>query len=221
MPEISNKTLAVLLVLAIAISIGGAVLTITQVTNLVNIIPALQGITGLGTTGRVNVSVTALAQLDVAQPSVDFGVGYITVGQTSTVLNSSAAKPSSWTESGTTWAAKDMQIANTGTVDINVSFTSGATGATMLAGTNPNFNYSAYNNITAGCKTTDGTTAIPSLQQNSTQITSATVPYNICQNLSYVSATNSVNVTITLKFEQDVQAGNKTALLTFSAVRRQ
>lgn len=218
--EISDKTLAALLVAAIVISIGGAILTITQVTNLVNIIPALQGITGLGSAGRVNVTVTALASINVAQPNVDFGIGYITTGQASTLLNSSEAQPASWTAESSSWNAKDLQIANTGTVDVNVSFTSSATGTTMLSGTNPNFNYSAYNNVTAGCKTTDGTAAIPSLQMNSTAITSITVPYNICQNLSYVSATNSVNVTITLKFEQDVVAGNKTATLTFSATRR-
>jgi hypothetical protein len=216
--EISNKTLVVLLVAAIIISVGGAMITIAQVTNLVNIIPALRGITGLGSVGRVNVSVTALAQLDVVRANIDFGVGYVATGQSFAVLNSSKATPAEWTADAGSWTAQDLQIANTGTVDINVSLTSSVTSDSMIGGTNPNLNYTAYDNETKSCWNNSlGEVALANL----TQITSATAEMKVCENLSFLEATNSINMSIVLKVPQNALAGNKTAVLTFTALRRQ
>ncbi|MBS3090346.1 hypothetical protein J4433_01095 [Candidatus Pacearchaeota archaeon] len=218
MTEISNRTLAALLVVAIVISIGGAILTVTQVTNLVNIIPALSGITGLGSTGRVNVSVLSLAQFTVAQPNaVDFGVGYV-VAQNFAVLNSSNSTPAAWTVSGTTWAAKDLSLENTGSVYLNISVESGSTAATMIGGgagaiPDPAIKFAPYNNESGSCASAGGSIAAL------TSFAAASTKYKVCENFSYQASENSLNVTIELLIPGDVATGNKTAQLTFTAVQ--
>ncbi|MFH0831568.1 MAG: hypothetical protein V1886_01745 [archaeon] len=219
MAEISNKTLAVFLAAAIVISLGGALLTVLQVSNLANMIPALQGITGFGTTGRVNVTVAVVAQLNVAPANVEFGVGYVAAGYTIAELNSSQAVPANWT-SQSDWSAKDIGIANTGTVDINVNFTSDSTGTTMLGGTGSYAQYDAYNNETSSCSAAASGVCGGALA-NLTAIESTAAPgYEVCKNLSYVSGKRSLNISVVLGVPQDSASGNKTALWTFTATRR-
>ncbi|MFH1248744.1 MAG: hypothetical protein V1660_01180, partial [archaeon] len=83
--EISNRALAGLLVAAIVLSVGGAMLTVAKLGDLVAILP-ISGITGFGVTGQVNVSLQQTASLNVSQTFVDFGVGVVTTGRTGALL---------------------------------------------------------------------------------------------------------------------------------------
>ena len=73
MKEISNKTLTILLVIAIAVSLGGAFTSLSRLAA----ISALP-ITGFATsgTGKVNLSITETTSVAISG-NIDFGSGYI------------------------------------------------------------------------------------------------------------------------------------------------
>jgi hypothetical protein len=209
--DISNKTLAVLLVLAIIVSVGGAMINITKLSELARVVPAISMITGFGTTGEVNVSVLTLASLNLTQDKVDFGVGYVSTGYTGAELNSSNYTiPASWTESGNTFNPMDLQIENIGTVDIFVNVSSDKTAQQFIGGNSPDFRFSAQNEESNSC--------VDKLA-NETSITT-TSPYEVCKNLTKFTASNLINVSIIIFVPEDAIPENKTATLTFSAVQR-
>lgn len=214
--NISNKTLAVLLVIAIVISVGGAMINMAKLSELARTVPPLSMITGFGSTGRVNVSILTLAQVNLSQPHIDFGVGYVITGTSVAVLNSSNATPGSWVESGNTWKAKDMILDNSGTVDIFVNMSSDSTGATMIgggAGALPD----PY--IKVGTTNSEANSCIDK-KANLTTIDTAATEYEICKNLSFLSTKNSLNLSVEILVPNDVSPGNKTSLLTFTATER-
>jgi hypothetical protein len=217
---ISDKMLAVLLVTAIIISVGGALLTITQVTNLVNTVPALKGIAGLGVYGRVNITIAALASINVSQTYVDFGIGYVKAGMSGALLNSSngtgACDPVNWTvDSSSCSNVQDIILQNVGTKDLIVDVCSVKSGATMIGGTGPGYNYTTYNATAsgvAGCVT--GTQKLTPFNISSNCATGETE--NICNNLTRLSGQNMMNVSIVLLIPSNAPAGNKTDTLTFN-----
>src|SRR3989338_8847355 len=98
MAEIANKTLAVLLAVAIVVSVGGAMINISQLTELTKLIPLLQ-ITGAPTVGTVNLTVQSAAAINLSTFEVDFGPGYVSSG-TAARLNTS----SSWQLGKENWS---------------------------------------------------------------------------------------------------------------------
>jgi len=212
--EISNKTLAVLLIIAIVVSVGGAMINIAKLSELAKVVPAISKITGFGTTeyGRVNVSILTLASINLTEASVDFGVGYVTTGYTATELNTSnGTKPASWTESGNTFFPKDLQIENIGTVDVFVNVSSDKDSATMIGGTSPTFRFAPYDAEAGSCS--EGLA-------NETEFATAATEYEICKNLTHLSANNLLNVSIIISISEDAPPGNKTAQLTITATQK-
>src|SRR3989338_4497832 len=131
--EISNKALAILLVLAIVVSIGGAVINIAKMSEFSGIIPTIKGITGMGTTGTVNVSLQATTNLNVTQTFTDFGVGYVTTNTFGARVNSTGNK-TNWTVIGV-FNPLNLQLENIGNVNLSVSVSADKSAANYLGGT--------------------------------------------------------------------------------------
>jgi hypothetical protein len=74
MDEVSNKTLATLLVVAIVISLAGTFFAMRGVSQITNIITGAQA--GLSPSGTAKVNISELTQITLVQDTVDFGVGY-------------------------------------------------------------------------------------------------------------------------------------------------
>src|SRR3989338_6201464 len=89
MAEITNKTLAVLLAVAVIVSIGGAMINISQIAELTKLLPLLQ-ITGAPTVGTVNITIQSAAAINLSTFQVDFGPGYVSTG-TAARLNTSSS----------------------------------------------------------------------------------------------------------------------------------
>ncbi len=119
--EMSNRSLALLLVAAIIISLGGTMISLNKLNQ--------QGVTGLAL-GRVELSVTSNAAC-----TVDSNVSFGSAGQvvSSTTLSSDKAN-SPFTDCSSGTACSGLQVNNSGNVNLTINMTSNVTGATLLAG---------------------------------------------------------------------------------------
>jgi hypothetical protein len=132
MDEISNKTLATLLVVAIVISLAGTFFAMRGVSEITNVITGAQVATG---TAKVNITETVDVTLD--NPTVDFGEGYRNVTYLNDVtecnLTSGVAKPDCWILSSGTYDPADFWLENTGNVAVNVTINSTASASVFNA----------------------------------------------------------------------------------------
>jgi hypothetical protein len=123
--EVSNRTIAVLLVLALAVSIFGTFLSLQRISRL--------GLTGFATTGITNLTIASTKSINVVVSNIDFGSGYATDGTICT-MESNATGPESncngASSSGIDWNERPLAnygghpyfiINNTGNVNTNIS----------------------------------------------------------------------------------------------------
>ncbi|MCX6709770.1 MAG: hypothetical protein NTV63_02325, partial [Candidatus Woesearchaeota archaeon] len=159
MDDISNNTLATLLVIAIIVSIGGTLISINKLSGM-----GAPGLTGFATTGKVNLTVQTTSGISVTQ-EIDFGTGYANVGTNCTMeSNLSDGSRADADCLGTNWPSaivdatkRHIMINNTGNQNINVSINASSV-ATSWIGANSTAEYGAQNaSLYEGCPATNRT----------------------------------------------------------------
>jgi hypothetical protein len=201
--DLSNKSLALLLVAAIVISLGGTLISLNQLSQ--------EEISGLATaSGKVNISVTTNASC-----TIDSNVSFGSAGQvlTPTVLSTNSSNSGSgYADCTTNSACSGMTINNTGNVNVNVTFYSGSGGATFLGTADSDFTYNTYNGTginssgypDPGCKTiTPGTWS-----------TVPTAETKICDNLTAADAADMMVIEYNITLYPTTPPGIKTATIT-------
>jgi len=166
--EITNKTLAFLLVGAIVISLFG---TFISLSKLNAISPGLQGITGLATngTGYVQLDVQSLASFRIEAATVDFG--QITPNSTGFWISTESSNAWSGSANNCSEAAgpcAGIEIENDGNEVINISFNTTADADSLIGGTSPELFFKVVNGSRSG--TLDGC--------------NGTIPYGVWTNLT-------------------------------------
>ena len=191
--EISNKTLAILLVIAIVLAVGGALLSLGRT-----------GITGLGSgTGYVNVTVSQDTSISVSHPDIDFGSGNIE-GTNETAQLISNGTTINWSSAQAT--PHSITINNGGNVNITVTVSAERNSTSFFlnqTGTKE-YKYKTENNESGSAQ---------SLVTTLTDLNTTT--QTICTHLSSASA-NTINLVASLQFGTTIQ-GTFTDTLTFSS----
>jgi len=154
--EISNKTLAVLLVGAIFVSLFGTFISLSKL-DMISAPSGLGGITGLAT-GNVTLAVSGLSEFTVT--NVDFG----TIIPNSTAQWISTNTTNAWIGgspndcSNASGACAGILISNDGNSILNLSFYTNSNASTLIGGTNPKFSFMVRNdNQTTGESGCNGT----------------------------------------------------------------
>jgi hypothetical protein len=75
MEEISNKTLAILLICAIVVSLGGTLLSLNKLQRPGS--PQITGMATNATSGVAEVTIMAITQIGFTQGSINFGSGFV------------------------------------------------------------------------------------------------------------------------------------------------
>jgi len=223
---VSNKNLALLLIVAVVISLGGTLMSLNKVNQLQELkelpMPGKQtGMVAYG--GKVNLDISPSSGCVVTN-NVSFGAA----GQPTSAVNISTERNNGGEGFGdcTSGASgcSGIEINNTGSVNLLVNFSSdvNATGFLITqtglgsedfmvksrngTGTNPterpgciNANVTSWSNVN---RTTGGTPTT-----------------NICTNLTSVNSNDMVSLEFNVTLEPDVTAGTKTALLTINCVQ--
>jgi hypothetical protein len=224
---VSNKSLAVLIVAAVVLSLGGTIFNLSKLDDIrtKNYLPA-EKYTGLAT-GQLNLSITSTASC-----AVDTNVSFGSSGQPTGTYSLTTDKNNSIVttfedclDASLNNNCKGLQINNTGNVNLNITFNSDSNASTLLTSqTNldiTDFRYYVVNgtaggNLSNGClNITNGSTQIAGTQLNVLQATTQT----ICQNLTYTDGSDIMHVEFNITLEPDIYPSTKTAIITITCAQ--
>ena len=222
MDEVSNRTLATLLIVAIVISVAGMFFAMKGVSQVSNYITGYQ----TSPAGTTKVNITEVTAITLINDTVDFGTGYrnataVDVNTECNLTTNQSTKPTCWVNI-TSWAPRPFLLENSGNNYVNItinssnktSFLSGApTGtdarryqfvpvdaapATVFAGRGKN-----------GCNVTFSITAWTEFNQS---------PQLLCTNMSPYDQEDSFYVDINVSVPSGI-TGSKSTVVTFYAVK--
>ncbi len=200
MGDISNKTLAILVGIAIVISLVG-ILSVSK--------GGVVYLSGAGTTAPVTFNATSETTITVTG-SIDWGNGRVNSDAPNATLDSNAG-----TVTGGSWGAIEdyILVRNDGTVNITVNLSADGdnNAAGLIGGTNPEFQIKGNITESSACAGT--------LVQTWTDMPNSTeTPINICDLLNHGPNTNDeFNVSARIVVPSDAEVGARNATLTFSA----
>ncbi len=218
MAEITNKGLTVLLVIAMVVSIGGALVNISKIAELAKIVP-ISKIAGLVTTiGTVNITLQSNVQINLSTYQIEFGPGWVTPGMGDAArLNTTAGTKGkeNWTNaSGYVFLPNNITVENTGNRNVSVNFTSDKLAAAFIGGgagsiTDPVFQFKGKNKEFFSCNETGNLTT------SWTSVITAEANV-VCKCMDFVDSRDEIFVNVQVLIPSDVPVGGKNATLTFT-----
>ncbi len=215
MAGISNKTLLVLALVAIIISLGGTWLSLSKLQ--------LSGLTGRSptpvTSGTAQLNIQAQAIVNVTQPTINWGNVAVSQGNETCIINSETGTSDRCsTCSGTpcTVANSGFTYHNIGNVCINVSVAAGKSAASFIGGTvggGPLYTWKSRNQTIIGGYAVNIKDAYAA-----TALTATLAYYNMSPTNYSVGQNESAFLDLNITIPRDAPKGAKTDTITFTAV---
>lgn len=231
MAEVSNKTLATLLIAAIVISLGGTLISLNKLGKVQ--VGVMAGITGKATdTGTVNVTIIEDLTIEVNDTNhgIDFGSGVVTNPNAYEDLDSREWNASGGGEGNNTgngnWSEVDdgILIENQGTVDLNITVKSGKLAAGYLcdvgggcSDATPLYNFTCTDAGAGGAEQPEASSCQSGETLTSTAISNVTAQV-CCGQLDVQDASNLVRFDVQLRVPADA-SGAKTDTVTFLSAK--
>ena len=203
--EISNRTLAILLILAIAISLGGTIISLNRFTQ-VNMITGLAG----SSTGSARVNVTSTASLRFVKNATNFGDGSVNTSAGNQYCRLTAEELIDYNGTAATCigfntSREELEIENDGNTLLNVTLASAKTPAQFIGGTTPEFMWKVDANESLVC---DGSIA------PADWTTVSTTDLQICPKLDFQNGNDSLDVHFNITIPYNSLTGVQTVTLT-------
>ncbi|MBN2459022.1 hypothetical protein JXB28_01955 [Candidatus Woesearchaeota archaeon] len=218
---VSNKNLALLLIVAVVISLGGTLMSLNKIGQIEELrklpLPVRQ--TGMAAyVGNVSLTITSNASCVVSN-NVSFG----TAGQPSDSVNiSTNADNTGEGFSDCTLAnCTGIEINNNGNVNLLVNFTSNVNATGLLVSqsdlTDNDFMYKVKNGTDAAAR--PGCIEYDLPEWSSINNSESGEASYICGNLTSGDTADTVTMEFNVTLEPDVVAGTKTAILTINCIQ--
>jgi len=140
MEEISNKTLAILLIGAIVISLGGTLISLNRLARI-----RIPGITGFGITATLDVEIKDTTEVNWTTPAIDWGDGTVVIGKRCE-LNSYDASFDAANCTVTDGFSPDtdgLVLENTGNKNVSLNISTGKNAAAFIGGDSPVYQWNA------------------------------------------------------------------------------
>ncbi len=209
MSEISNRTLTILLVLAIIASVGGTIVNISKINNLILRVP----ITGKASTavGYVNITISEVASIATIDNIIDFGSCSPNATYGTNVTSNISGD---WGAPGVCSSIPvgppdNITLKNDGNIFINVTVESDKTGPDLLSSGSAIFWLAADNNTNdPGC--------VGVLEDDWFTVSATGTEYNLCDNLTKTK-TLYVYAKLYIPADAPTSSSEKSAKLTFHA----
>ena len=161
-------------------------------------------LTGAGTTGTLNISITGTVSITLTDANSTFCAGYVNASYAYATLNTEGT--------ATNWScgqsSDPMIVENNGTTQANVTIQAGSSAATFINGTSPSQSYRSVS-ASSNC--------------SGTQVTSyaalGTGPTNLCSILEYSTSGglgNDLTVHYQLVIPSNAPFGSRTNTITFT-----
>ena len=193
--ENTNKTLALLLVAAIVVSLGGTIISLQKLGQI--------SVTGKATTsGTATVVVSQTYVVNLTDTSIHFGTGSLTEGVADCRIYSNGTEipTSCWTG---TAADSTLRWHNTGSTTMFVDIQSSATPANFVGGDSPEFQFK--------CRVTNGGTTY-----GYTSFAAAATDY-ACADTVTVTGNGSTEMYVNVSSGASAASGTRVATITFTA----
>jgi hypothetical protein len=225
--DISNKTLALLIIVVLAISLGTTLMSLNLNTRLGTLLAARggQGITGFSTasgTGIANVTINTLASIRFSINNIQFGIGSVntTAGNQVCSLTTNhtlgTKDPGGMCINFTAVANLDsLEIENDGSVNLTVNVSFNKNASTFIGGGTSlleHLRYYADNNETNSCSS-----PVPI---GWTEVGVANAQIAICntvQGLSFIQTRNSLGLHLNITIPYDSTKVGAVQTLTITA----
>ena len=202
--EISNKTLAILVVAAIVVTLGGTMLVIRQGPSVT--------LTGLYTTqqGTAAFNVSEVVSIKINQNSINFGEGYVNESDTFCTMDSTGAHTTACDGSWNNPSNAGFIIENNGNVDCQVAINA-STASEFVGGTatTPQYNFKSSDKTGETGSCTSGLVSSWTAFSHTGQ--------TICSNLKYQEANDEIRVDVQVTVPNDATPGQHTDTVTFTA----
>ena len=218
MADISNKTLAVLLILTIAVSLGGTVISLGKLRGLGT------GVTGfdvLNAYGNISVYVESQAAINFTTNATNFGTGTVHESCTSCTMNTSwtgGASNQATCCVGFSGADDGLVLENTGNRNVTVDLQSNKNAAQFIGGTNPLFKINVTEGESGSCdNTTSGPGSGLGATFNNTWANVPTADTEVCDRFNIQSSRDMLNISISVTIPENSQTGSLQATITATA----
>ncbi len=225
MEQMSNKTLVFLLIAVIVVSVGGTIISLNRLNQLIP-----KGITGMGITGVVNVSIAAVSSINIIDTTIDFGScsPNATYGSNISSNNSDDWGARGVCKVGDAVVSRtdNITVQNDGNKDVNVTVKTGINAADFIGGTTPGFYFNTRNGSDrAGCFNHTGG-PVPSgfdgnkgMQYNWKNFGGTiSTEFLACANLTYQDENDQLSLFVLLDLPPDTPVQTEQeATLTFTA----
>ena len=223
MEDISNKTLAILLVFAMIVSLGGTIISLNRL-RLVGVPSAPLAGFAVGT-GQANLSITQDISISMNESVIDFGEGVIKTGCINANISnininltqwaniSDPTRDDCWVYNASTtvrvaFPAGNLTIRNEGNVNISLTMASAAQGPTnFIGGLNPQYNWSSRDGEDGSC--------VNGVRNTSWNPVNAS-DIKICDRLRYEDGTDELKVAFKIVIPSNAY-GYKQDNLTFTS----
>ncbi len=214
MGEVSNKTLIVLLVIAIITVLGSFGTIISKLGFGANLI------TGLATVqyGTVNVTISATSSINMVYANMSFGSGNLDFNTDGSIRNTTINSTNNFATAYNSFQASisALQYRVDGNADVNVSYT-GTTAGDFIGGTGPAFKINITNHEASSCTYIPFNSSRPEHLQYNLSSNVVANSQTVCNVSNWEDATDTVNISVWLWIPSDVASGLKSATLTLTA----
>jgi len=217
--DMSNKSLALILITSIVISIGGTFTALLQLDALQGGLQVVTGRAETSNTAATNVTVNSQLTLTFTIDAINFGGGFAN-GSTCR-LNSSPVSPNVGNCSGFRDANNSLILQNDGNTNVTLNFSFDKTPATWIGGTSPYVKYEAFDNETGACN--NGTSSYG--KENWTNIpTTANAEQRVCKGsasrgrFAFDDSKDAISINFFINVTSDAPSDSATSdLLTMTA----
>jgi len=216
--EISNKTLAILLIAAIAISLGGTIFSLNRLAFLMRA-PSITGYV-LAPTGTATVTVSQTSSLRFSISALDFGTGSVNTTTTTNYCHMASgdaggsidgvAQCVSFNAAGT---FKSLEIENDGNRNLTLVVKGSKAAAAFIGGTSPQFRFYVSNNETGSCATPLANETLNWVDVNTTDM-------NICigTGLDYLDGRDSMDIHLNISIPYNSLTGAQSVTITATGI---
>lgn len=199
--EISNKTLAVIVVAAIVVTLGSTALILRMGAPVV---------TGMATeSGTAEFNITSVVSIRMVDNLINWGDGAVDAGEDYAWVDSEGNSGND-TAAPFTTQSNGLIVENDGNVDVNLTVASSKDASTFPGGdaTNRDFEWKIKN---PGTRDNTGTCAISTYADVATTNTSA------CSNLTSEDSGDRVELDLYVQIPSDVAPGSQSTTIYFVA----
>lgn len=202
--EISNKTLAVIVVAAIVITLGSTALIMRMGAPMITGMAVQQA-------GTATFNITDTVLIEINDNDIDFGHGSVTAGATNAVIDSEGTN-TSWDGTVT---ADEFELENQGNVAIDIHVNSTDTAAQFIGGSTPLYKWATDLTDVTGPGTCS--TYLGGAEDTFVEVVTTDTNTLFCGSLPHTDGGDRVGMDLQLTIPSDATPGVRTATINFVA----